>query len=77
MDDPRTYDGGQVFPSHGYGRRGMTYRQWLVGQILAGLCANPRYCTDAAGVLRYDPVPDALRLADAAIRLQREEAPEP
>lgn len=29
-------DGGRAFPATGPGTHGMTYRQWMVGQALAG-----------------------------------------
>lgn len=40
-------DGGPAFPRPGItaeqteSQEGMTYRQWLIGKVLSGLCANP------------------------------------
>jgi hypothetical protein len=33
-------DGGQAFPGNGIGRRGMSLRDWLAGQIAAGVEAR-------------------------------------
>jgi hypothetical protein len=58
-----------AFPSAGNGR-GMTFREYLVGQAIAGLCAGETVITDRIAK-------NALKIADDAIRaLAHEEATE-
>ena len=70
-----TYPDGMAFPGMEFdntaGQRyhyGMTYRQWLIGQALAGACSipgNPKHAAD-----------HAVMCADAVIeRLKTEETP--
>jgi len=59
-------DGGAAFPRastlFGFGRNGMTMRQWYAGHALAGLLANPRIKEDK---MRMPGL--AIEIADAMI----------
>jgi hypothetical protein len=48
---------------------GMTYRQWLIGQIAAGFAANP----EAWSITNKDMAENAIKQADAIIRKIDEE----
>jgi hypothetical protein len=57
----------EAFPRMGTsansGARGMTYRQWLIGQALNGLLAKGQYATAAV---------DAIGAADNTIKLMKD-----
>ena len=66
-------DGGPAFPRAGSdyvkAQEGMSLRDWLIGQALAGLCANPRSheehtIEDRAGL--------AIMQGDETLKLLRE-----
>lgn len=46
---------------------GMTYRQWLVGQALQGLCANPELVTRHSASISQTVLNMALAAADGVI----------
>lgn len=71
-------DGGPAFPRTGFElsrhdnspadcdpQPGMTLRDWLAGQALAGICANPR--EDYSGTTRNEKADEAYRQADAML----------
>lgn len=41
-----------AFPTHT--KEGLTKREWLIGMIAAGLCANPEYSTVAVELVARD-----------------------
>ncbi len=45
---------------------GMTYRQWLVGQIAAGMSANPTHAVSQVATLSIQLADEIIRQMDSA-----------